>query len=136
MPVVSISVPDKLLDRIDSFVDEHGYSGRSEFIRNASRELIGEFEDASLEGRHLIGTITVVFDFDNSEVENKMIELRHDFEDVVKSNVHSHVGESYCMEVFVLEGDLDEIKRFVGQVRSTSDVLDVNYTVHPIDELL
>ncbi|MDY6780832.1 MAG: nickel-responsive transcriptional regulator NikR, partial [Halobacteria archaeon] len=45
------------------------------------------------------------------------------------------IGESYCMELFVLEGSLEEITDFVGKVRSTSEVLNINYSVHPIEDL-
>ena len=48
MTVVSVSMPEALLERIDEFATEHGYTGRSEVIREASRELLGEFEDRSL----------------------------------------------------------------------------------------
>jgi hypothetical protein len=37
MTVVSVSMPDELLERIDSFADEHGYTGRSEVVREAAR---------------------------------------------------------------------------------------------------
>jgi CopG family nickel-responsive transcriptional regulator len=38
-------MPEELLERIDSFADEHGDTGRSEVVREASRNLLGEFED-------------------------------------------------------------------------------------------
>ncbi len=41
MGVVSISMPDELEERIDTFADEHGYTGRSEFVREAVRNLMG-----------------------------------------------------------------------------------------------
>ena len=40
MTVVSISMPDELLERIDEFADEHGYTGRSEVFREAGRNLL------------------------------------------------------------------------------------------------
>ncbi len=43
MSVVSVSVPEGLLDRIDQFADDHGHTGRSEVVHEASRNLLGEF---------------------------------------------------------------------------------------------
>lgn len=134
MAVVSVSLPDHLLDQIDEFSEEHGYSGRSELVRDATRSLIGEFEDTKLEGNELVGTVTAIFE--DTGVEKKMIDLRHDYDEIVKSNVHSHIGDNYCMEHFVLEGSLDEIREFVGSMRSTTDVLNINYSVNPIEELM
>ncbi|MEF8913301.1 nickel-responsive transcriptional regulator NikR [Natronomonas sp.] len=133
MSVVSVSMPESLLERLDEFAEEHGYTGRSEVVREASRNLLSEFEDKQLEGRELMSTVTVVFDHETSSAEERMMQVRHEHEDLVVSNVHNHVGDHYCMELFVLEGELDEISTFVGKIRATSDVLSVDYSVIPVD---
>jgi CopG family nickel-responsive transcriptional regulator len=99
MSVVSVSMPEELLERIDTFADEHGYTGRSEVVREASRDLLSEFEDRKLEGRELMGIVTVVFDYETTSVEEKMMHLRHEHEETVASNFHSHVGSHHCMEL-------------------------------------
>jgi len=134
MSVVSVSMPEELVDRIDQFAEDHGYTGRSEVLREASRNLLGEFEDKRLEGRDLMGVVTVVFDYETTNVEERMMSLRHEHEDIVASNVHSHVGGRHCMELFVLEGSLEEISAFVGKIRATKDTLTVDYSVLPVDE--
>ncbi|MFB6081595.1 MAG: CopG family ribbon-helix-helix protein [Halanaeroarchaeum sp.] len=135
MTVVSVSMPEELVDRIDAFADDHGYTGRSEVIREASQSLLGEFEDARLEDRKLMAVVTVLFDYHGTDVEERMIDLRHEYERLVSSNVHSHVGDHHCMELFVLEGELEDISGFVGKIRATRDTLTVDYSVQPVDEL-
>jgi len=134
MAVVSVSMPDELLNRIDTFAEEHGYTGRSEVVREAARNLLGEFEDRQLEGRDLIGLVTVVFNYETTTVEERLMGLRHEYEGLVTSNVHSHVGNHYCMELFVLEGTLEGISEFVGRVRATRETLSVDYSVLPVDD--
>jgi CopG family nickel-responsive transcriptional regulator len=134
MAVVSVSMPDELLERLDAFADEHGYTGRSEVVREAARNLLGEFEDARLEDRPLMAVVTVLFDYETTSVEERMMGLRHDHENLVASNVHNHVGDHYCMELFILEGSLTDISAFVGKVRATRDTLSVDYSVIPVDE--
>ncbi|MFO7832675.1 MAG: CopG family ribbon-helix-helix protein [Halohasta sp.] len=134
MTVVSVSMPEDLLDRIDTFADEHGYTGRSEVVREAARNLLGEFEDKRLEDRELIAIVTVLFNYETTSVEEHMMHLRHEHEGLVASNFHSHVGNHYCMELFVLEGRLDEISTFVGKIRATQDTLSVDYSVMPVDD--
>ncbi len=134
MAVVSVSMPDELLERLDQFAEEHGYTGRSEVVREAARNLLGEFEDVRLEDRELMGIVTVLFDYETTSVEQRMMHLRHENEELVASNFHSHVGDHYCMELFVLEGGLEEISTFVGKVRATKDVLTVDYSVTPVDQ--
>ncbi|PSP80287.1 nickel-responsive transcriptional regulator NikR [Halobacteriales archaeon QS_1_68_20] len=134
MAVVSVSMPDELLERLDEFADEHGYTGRSEVVREASRNLLGEFEDRRLEDRDLMAVVTVLFDFETTSVEERMMHLRHEHEALVKSNVHSHVGNHYCLELFILEGSLEDVSTFVGKIRATQDILTVDYSVLPVDE--
>jgi CopG family nickel-responsive transcriptional regulator len=135
MGVISVSMPDSLVDRIDEFTEEHGYTGRSEFVREAARNLLGEFEDKQLEDRELLGIVTVVFDYETTNVEERMMGLRHEHEELVATNFHSHVGDHNCMELFVLEGSLDEISTFVGKIRATQDTKTVDYSVTPLDEV-
>ena len=134
MTVVSVSMPEELLNRIDAFADEHGYTGRSEVVREAARNLLGEFEDKRLEDRDLIAIVTVLFNYETTSVEERMMQLRHEHESLVASNFHSHVGNHYCMELFVLEGELTEISTFVGKIRATKDTLTVDYSVMPVDD--
>ena len=135
MTVVSVSMPEELLERLDSFADEHGYTGRSEVVREASRSLLNEFEDEQLEDRELMGVVTVLFDYEATDVEQKMMYLRHEYDDLVTSNVHNHVGNHYCMELFILEGTLKEISTFVGKIRATQDTLSIDYSVMPVDRI-
>lgn len=135
MGVVSISMPDELEARIDEFAEQHGYTGRSEVVREAARNLLGEFEDERLEERKLMAVVTVLFDYQTTSVEERMMHLRHDHEELVVSNFHSHVGDHYCMELFVLEGELEDISRFVGKIRATKDTLTVDYSVLPVDDI-
>jgi CopG family nickel-responsive transcriptional regulator len=134
MTVVSVSMPEELLKRIDTFAEEHGYTGRSEVVRDAARDLLDEFEDTKLEDRDLMAVVTVIFDYETTSVEERMMQLRHEHESLVASNFHSHVGSHNCVELFVLEGRLDEISAFVGKIRATKDTLSVDYSVMPVDE--
>jgi CopG family nickel-responsive transcriptional regulator len=134
MTVVSVSMPEELLERIDHFAEEHGYTGRSEVVRDAARSLLEEFEDTRLEDRELMAVVTVIFNYETTSVEERMMHLRHEHESLVASNFHSHVGNAYCMELFVLEGYLPEISSFVGKIRATRDTLSVDYSVMPVDD--
>ena len=128
-------MPDSLLERLDRFAEEHGFSGRSEVLREASRTLMEEFDDPRLEDRALMATVTVLFDYQTADVEEALIELRHEYDDLVASNLHSHVGDHNCMELFVLEGGLEEISEFVGRIRATKDTLLLDHSVVPVDDL-
>jgi len=60
MPIVSISLTFNLLERLDRFMKEMGYSSRSEAIRDAIRNLLSDYELTRIETGKVTATITVV----------------------------------------------------------------------------
>lgn len=107
MPIISISLNEKLLEEIDKIKDEIGFSGRSEVIRASARMLIADNkEKEELSGE--INSILVLIH--NQEVEDRVTEIKHDFEDIINTQIHSHLKENKCMEIFILDGLADRIK--------------------------
>ncbi|OVE83841.1 CopG family ribbon-helix-helix protein [Natronolimnobius baerhuensis] len=157
MPVVSVSMPAELLERLDAVADDHDYTARSEVVRESARTLLSEFDDDRLEDRRLASTVTVLYEFANQSVERRVTDIRHEHETAIISNDHSHVGTArtrddgddaadpvtkatitdsqpgFCLDVFVLEGDLEEISQFVGQLRAVEGVDTVDYSLVPLD---
>ena len=110
MVVVSISLNDTILKEIDRIQNLVGYSGRSEVIRAGARLLISE----SKEKDRLTGNInSVLLLIHSQEIEDVVTEIKHKFEDITKTQIHSHLRENKCLEVFVIEGDADRIKEMV-----------------------
>ncbi len=134
MTVVSISMPEALLERLDGFAAEHGYSGRSEVVREGTRGLLSEFDEPSLEGRELSAVVTALFDHDTERIERRMRRLRHEHEPLVAANVHQCLGDDHCMEVFVLAGTFESISAFVSKVRATSGLHRAEHSILPLDE--
>jgi len=116
MVVVSISLNDTILKEIDRIQNAFGYSGRSEVIRAGARLLISE----SKEKERLTGNInSILLLIHSQEAENVVSEIKHRFENVTKTQIHSHLRENKCLEVFVLDGDADRIKEMVRLLQTS-----------------
>lgn len=132
MGVVSISMPDSLLDRVDAFVDEHGYSGRSEAVRKGTRTLLEEFQDRNTDEESNVCTVTVTFEYCQPAVQQRLTGVRHEHDAIVSTTTHTHAGDEFCVELFVLEGTTGAISEFVNAVRAIPDVRSVNYAITPL----
>lgn len=132
MPVVSVSMPAELIERLDSHAAAHDYTGRSGVVREGARVLLTEFDDDTLEDEPIAGVISVFYDFGTQHVERRVTELRHEHDDHIASNDHSHVDD-YCVDLFVLEAALEEISTFVGKLRAIEDIETVDYSLVPIE---
>lgn len=127
-------MPERLRDNLDRLADDHGYSGRSEVIRDACQSLIEEYQVSDESDRHVVGTVTAVFGYDDPEIERKMMDLRHEFEDSIRSNSHDCLEDnSGCVETFVVEATYEDLLRFIGTVRGLDESLTVEYTAVPIE---
>ncbi|WP_101294271.1 CopG family ribbon-helix-helix protein [Halegenticoccus soli] len=136
MAVVSVSMDDRLLERVDEFVADHGYTGRSEVVREAVRALLGEFRDRRLADRNLAGAVTALFEYDSPDVEARMTELRREHGSLIASNAHHCVRDNGgCVESFVVEGDLAEISAFVAKLRASAETVTVEYSLAPTDAI-
>lgn len=110
MVIVSISLNDTILKEIDRIQNALGYSGRSEVIRAGARLLISE----SKEKERLTGNInSILLLIHSQEAESVVSEIKHKFEDVTNTQIHSHLREDKCLEIFVLDGDADRIKEMI-----------------------
>jgi CopG family nickel-responsive transcriptional regulator len=106
MAIISISLNDTILRDIEKIQNEHGYSGRSELIRAAVRLLISENKETEkLSGE--INSILIVIH--HHEKENEVSEIKHEFKDITKTQIHSHFEKDKCLEIFVLQGDAKRI---------------------------
>lgn len=134
MTVISVSLTSDLLRRLDALVREKGYSSRSEVIRDAVREVLSEYELDNMEQGRATATITVISGYERSDVDERLTRLRHEYNELVTSNMHLHIGEEYCLEIFVVQGEFDKILSFIGKVRAVRGVQQVKYTLVPILE--
>jgi CopG family nickel-responsive transcriptional regulator len=102
MAIISISLSDKLLNEIDQLKDEIGFSGRSEVIRASTRMLIADNQ----EKKDLQGDInSILLVIHDQKAEDKVTEIKHDFEDIISTQIHSHLKDETCLEIFIMEGD-------------------------------
>ncbi len=109
-----VSIPDDLLDRFDVLISGQGYTNRSEAIRDLIRDRLVENQWAEA-SHEVVGTVTVVYDHERSDLAQKLTEIQHKQHDLIISAVHVHLDQHNCLEVLILRGESAEVKR-VGQL--------------------
>ena len=125
---------ERLRDDLDTFAEEHGYTGRSEVIREACQSLLEEYQEPDDENRRVLATVTAVFGYDEPDIERRMMDIRHEFEASIRSNSHDCLdGNAGCIETFVIEAPYDDALRFIGTVRGANESVSVEHTVVPVD---
>ena len=116
-----VSIPDDLLGKFDNLISEKGYTNRSEAIRDLIRDRL--VEDQWSESDHeVVGTVTVVYNHEQSELAQKLTEIQHKKHDLIVSSVHVHLDSHNCLEVLIMRGFAEEVKRAGELLISTRGV--------------
>jgi CopG family transcriptional regulator, nickel-responsive regulator len=109
-----VSIPDDLLEKFDVLIAEKGYTNRSEAIRDLIRDRLVE-DQWGQDEHEVVGTVTVVYNHEQSDLAQKLTEIQHRKHDLIVSSVHVHLDAHNCLEVLIMRGRADEVRK-AGQL--------------------
>jgi CopG family nickel-responsive transcriptional regulator len=116
MKRITITIEDDQLEKLDSHVEQHEYSSRSEAVRDLLRDAqTKELERASPE-TFCYATLSCVYDHETRELSKRLTEAQHERHDLSVATLHVHASHSECLEVTVLKGTLSEIRKLADEV--------------------
>jgi CopG family transcriptional regulator, nickel-responsive regulator len=112
MEIISLSVNIRLLEEIDSLVKDDGYSSRSEVFRAGIRELLENKRD-KLSGQSKCLVVVA----HKKSCEEKITKVKHIYENLIETQIHTHLADERCTEIFVLSGEGKEINELMINMR-------------------
>lgn len=105
----TISLEDELAERFEAWTRRHGYSNRSEAIRDLVRDRLGEEFLQSEEGGHCAAAVSYVYDHHQRELGQRLIQHQHGHHDLTVSTLHVHLDSKQCLEVAILRGHSEQV---------------------------
>ena len=125
---IGISLPENLLNKFDEIILHRGYSSRSEGVRDAIRSYIVNFEWMSdVEGER-VGVITIVYNHSQRGLADNLTQIQHDFGEIIQSSLHVHLEQDICLEVVVLRGEGQDVRRAAERMMALKGVKHVKLT--------
>jgi CopG family nickel-responsive transcriptional regulator len=125
--IISISVPEKLLERVENSIREQGFANRSEIVRQALRAFIMESRSLrELEGE-IAASITIIYE--RGAKKGQISEIQHSFGDIISTFLHAHIEEDYCLEVIVVKGEADTLRKLVEAFRTNEQITQIRVSV-------
>ena len=116
MTVISISLPDAAVELIERIQKSLDLSGRSETIRAAIKIAGSEMKDIEDAEGDVEGVLIIV----HSTHSDKWIGmLQHKYEDMIRTQLHSHLQNKKCLEVMILSGDPDKFGDMMKEIHRT-----------------
>lgn len=115
-----VSLEKELLTKFDKHIKEKNYATRSKAIGDLIRENLIKKE--WVEGKEVVGAITLVYNHHKRELVNRLTGVQHDFHQVIISSQHIHLDEDNCVEIVVVKGKPKEIDKLAQSLKSTKGV--------------
>ena len=106
MPIVSISLTDEILKEIDALQKSLGFSGRSDAIRAGIRSFVSEEKQKEDLSGNVNAILLVVH---NDEYDDQVNGIKHSYEDLITTHLHSKIEGDKCMELFMLKGEASSV---------------------------
>jgi CopG family transcriptional regulator, nickel-responsive regulator len=125
---IGVSLPENLLTKFDEIILQRGYSSRSEGIRDAIRNYIVHFEWMSDVKGERVGVITIVYDHSQRGLVDNLTGIQHDFGTIIQSSLHIHLDHDSCLEIVVLRGDGQVVRKAAEKIMSLKGVKHVKLT--------
>lgn len=122
--VISISLPDQLLEVIDYLVKVKGYTGRSEFIRDVLREYI-EKEIIDYNERSITAILVLTDHSASPGVDQKIIEVIHQYQSLIIAFYHQLLVDTLCLNIALINSTTRELSTLLRNLRSLRGVLGV-----------
>jgi CopG family nickel-responsive transcriptional regulator len=133
---IGVSLPEKLLSKFDEIILQRGYSSRSEGIRDAIRNYIIHYEWMSDVQGERVGVITLVYSHSQRGLVDNLTEIQHEFGTIIQSSLHVHLDEDNCLEVVVLRGDGQQVRRAAERMMSLKGVKHVKLSTTSVGKEL
>jgi len=106
VPIVSISLNEEILSELDKLQKSMGFSGRSEAIRAGIRTFVAEEKQKTELSGNVHAILLVVH---NDEFDHIVSGIKHNFEDLITTHLHSKIEGEKCMELFVIDGEAERV---------------------------
>jgi CopG family nickel-responsive transcriptional regulator len=115
-----ISLENALLDNFDNLIKRRKYTNRSEAIRDLIRQelLKKDWE----EDQEVAGAITFIYDHHQRDLLNKIIDVQHDYQDIIQSSQHIHLDHHSCLEIVAVKGNSKKVSKLADTLKALKGV--------------
>ena len=127
-----ISLEKQLFDSFDRHISEQNYQNRSEAIRDLIRNELVKKQWS--EGGVVAGVIVMNYNHHKRELVSRMLDIQHDFQQLIISTQHIHLTHHDCLEIIAAKGRASEIEKLANSLKSLVGVKHVNLSISSVGE--
>lgn len=98
-----VSLEDNLLESLDDYVQNNGFSNRSQAIRFLVEKNVAE---QKWQCNHIVaGTIIIMYDQKKKEIISRITEIQQQYQDVILSSSQYYINQNFCLHIATVMGE-------------------------------
>ena len=128
----TLAIESGLLKGFDDWMAAHGYSNRSQAVRDLIRAALMEqrWKDPAAQ---VVASLTVIYDHSARTLSQQLTHIQHEDHHAVLCSQHVHLDHDRCMESILLRGTAEQLRRVADAIVATRGVQAGKLTLMSID---
>jgi len=130
----SVSVPTSIYNEMLSLMAELSIDNKSKFISDAISNYVSQIKWKTSKGK-VVGVLMIAYHHERTTMLKKLIDIQHDFIDIIKSSIHFHLTKELCFEIIGIVGEIDRVKKLVSEISKVKRIYKSHAAFISLDEL-
>ncbi len=109
-----VSLEGDILKSLDELVAKQGFPNRSQAIRHLVKgSLVADKVDSN---KTVAGAVVIVYDHHKRELNNNLMNVQHDYHDLILSTQHVHLEHDLCLETIAVKGKARKLLELADKI--------------------
>ena len=117
----ALAIDEDLLARFDAWMSDHGYTNRSEAVRDLIRSALVE-QEWSDPAAAVAAVLSIIYDHSASHLAQEVTHIQHEDHHAVLCSQHVHLDHHKCLEVILMRGKVAQLRRVADTIIATRGV--------------
>lgn len=111
----TLAIEKGLLAKFDRWMAHHGYTNRSEAMRDLVRQALVQQEWSDPMAK-VVATLSIIYDHAAHTLAQELANLQHEDHHAILCSQHVHLDHDRCLEVIILRGSTQSLRRIADAI--------------------
>lgn len=117
----TLAIEKDLLDRFDDWMSRHGYTNRSEAMRDMIRATLVEEQWQDPQAT-VVASLSIIYDHSQRSLAQELTSIQHEDHHAILCSQHVHLDHHLCMETILMQGPAEQLRRLSDAITATRGV--------------
>lgn len=115
-----VSLEENLVDALDAYVQNNGFSNRSQAIRFLVEKNITE---EKWQCNHLVaGTIVLMYDKERKDITLRIAQIQQEHQEVILSSSQYYINRNFCLHITTVMGEAHHLTGLSDQLTTIKGI--------------